>query len=647
MRNSAKQVFIYSFLIGQFFLANRASAQACFRFVSDSLGCAPFTVKVKSCASGSPIVSFNFRWRPNPNPSDYQTLPVGVEEAEFTYNEPGTYIIEQLLGGGQTLQRIVKVFNISTKPTFDWFTCQDSLKIQFTDTIFRTYQFEAGDGNPTPILAEKANGNFSYKYLFAGLSSTYTFSVKGLSPSTCNQEKISDEVTLYKVNAAPVVDSMVGTDTSTYKIQIKARADEPYIFQTRQDLSWVDVAKVMSAVNLANRKDTILLNQPYNGVGFRGQTRNGCGQLLNAPEISLVWPKLDSENQRITVSWPGFDASNLAVFDLLRNGQRIANLRSLADTSYVDSSNLVCGLTYCYQFLMKWEVAGYPGALIYLSAPICGQAISSRPPDPVRYLNVSVENNALKLSGLANPLASSYQIFRKSSEEATFRQIASTGRLPYLDESALVNQESYCFTVSFLDICGNRSRPSDTVCSILLQMEERNPSERQFSWTPLLGWEQGVNRYVFQIEGKNGILEELDRQSALNYFQSGRMPLSQSVVYRIKAIPNNAGFYPDASFSNPVSVMQKRKFAFPEIFTPNQDGQNEVFKCYSLFVEEFELKIFNAWGNILFYTTKLNEGWDGKIDSRPAPSGPYAYWARGKDQEGNWIETKGYFSLVR
>jgi hypothetical protein len=49
----------------------------------------------------------------------------------------------------------------------------------------------------------------------------------------------------------------------------------------------------------------------------------------------------------------------------------------------------------------------------------------------------------------------------------------------------------------------------------------------------------------------------------------------------------------------------------------------------------------------VFATNKIDQGWRGVIDAKPAPSGPYAYWARGTDEEGNPIETRGFFNLIR
>lgn len=53
----------------------------------------------------------------------------------------------------------------------------------------------------------------------------------------------------------------------------------------------------------------------------------------------------------------------------------------------------------------------------------------------------------------------------------------------------------------------------------------------------------------------------------------------------------------------------------PNTFTPNGDGVNDYFLpvCTGIDPDRYELWIFDRWGNLIFYTNDLNEGWDGKV----------------------------------
>ena len=63
----------------------------------------------------------------------------------------------------------------------------------------------------------------------------------------------------------------------------------------------------------------------------------------------------------------------------------------------------------------------------------------------------------------------------------------------------------------------------------------------------------------------------------------------------------------------------------PPTFSPDGDGNQDVFSVYGVGLEEFELNIFNRWGERIFYTEDTNEGWDGTHKYVPVPIGGYPY----------------------
>jgi gliding motility-associated-like protein len=70
---------------------------------------------------------------------------------------------------------------------------------------------------------------------------------------------------------------------------------------------------------------------------------------------------------------------------------------------------------------------------------------------------------------------------------------------------------------------------------------------------------------------------------------------------------------------------------FPNIFSPNGDGINDAFRGYAaqgVDMREYELLVFDRWGNLLFETRSLEEGWDGRYDIRELDPGVYVYWVR-------------------
>jgi len=89
-------------------------------------------------------------------------------------------------------------------------------------------------------------------------------------------------------------------------------------------------------------------------------------------------------------------------------------------------------------------------------------------------------------------------------------------------------------------------------------------------------------------------------------------------------------------------------FYIPTAFTPNADGKNDVFRPL-LFgnVKKYQFTIYNRWGQILFHTTEVGEGWDGTVAGVPQDPNVFVWTCVYQlDGEGTKSE-KGTVTLVR
>jgi gliding motility-associated-like protein len=88
----------------------------------------------------------------------------------------------------------------------------------------------------------------------------------------------------------------------------------------------------------------------------------------------------------------------------------------------------------------------------------------------------------------------------------------------------------------------------------------------------------------------------------------------------------------------------------PNAFTPNNDGNNDVFKAIpNRSIPRFEMSIFNRWGQRVFNTVRDNEGWDGNNESgKPVDAGVYFYKIRYTCERGDKeFNYSGDLTLVR
>jgi gliding motility-associated-like protein len=63
----------------------------------------------------------------------------------------------------------------------------------------------------------------------------------------------------------------------------------------------------------------------------------------------------------------------------------------------------------------------------------------------------------------------------------------------------------------------------------------------------------------------------------------------------------------------------------PNAFTVNSDGLNEQFRAYGTRIQQFEMRIFNRWGELIFFSDNIENGWNGWHNGVPQPMGVYSY----------------------
>ena len=87
---------------------------------------------------------------------------------------------------------------------------------------------------------------------------------------------------------------------------------------------------------------------------------------------------------------------------------------------------------------------------------------------------------------------------------------------------------------------------------------------------------------------------------------------------------------------------------FPNAFSPNNDGTNDVFRAIAdPGVEVIEMTIVNRWGQSV-YTGTGNEGWDGRFRGKDSPADTYIFLIRYKVFSSDEVFSKrGELLLVR
>ncbi|MGL4598003.1 MAG: gliding motility-associated C-terminal domain-containing protein, partial [Bacteroidia bacterium] len=87
----------------------------------------------------------------------------------------------------------------------------------------------------------------------------------------------------------------------------------------------------------------------------------------------------------------------------------------------------------------------------------------------------------------------------------------------------------------------------------------------------------------------------------------------------------------------------------PNTFTPNSNDLNERFYAKGEGVVDFQMRIFDRWGNLIFETNNINDGWDGKVKDQVSQIDTYVYVINYTTlcSEGKRLMKHGHVNIIR
>jgi gliding motility-associated-like protein len=96
-----------------------------------------------------------------------------------------------------------------------------------------------------------------------------------------------------------------------------------------------------------------------------------------------------------------------------------------------------------------------------------------------------------------------------------------------------------------------------------------------------------------------------------------------------------------------INVSEDFALYVPNVFTPNADQKNEVFKPVMRAVKLYSLSIYDRWGTKLFETRDPETGWDGTYKGEPCKSDVYTWKLTVSSQHGESKNLTGHVSIIR
>jgi len=334
------------------------------------------------------------------------------------------------------------------------------------------------------------------------------------------------------------------------------------------------------------------------------------------------------------------------------------------DTTF-NHYGIINGYTYCY-YVRAIDTTGTIGST---SNRVCNSSAVVQK-SKVLYLGRASVNsqNGVDLYAYIDRDADviDFNIQRADDEIGPYMTIGTVAKpalgpweVKFIDFTGDPMSRSYYYRIASRDSCGAMDTISNLGTNILLNVEAIGNLTNQLIWSKYRDFDAGVETYEVYRSVNGGGSFSLAGSTTDTAFLDDIKPYSNSkgkFCYYIKAIAKD-GIIPwrdefGMKFnarSNVSCAVHKARLWFPSAFNPKSDYvENRVWKPQGVFARpnSYTLFIQNRWGQEVFRTNDLNEGWDGLINGKEAETGVYTYFIRYRSIEDVPIEQRGNFTLL-
>ncbi len=589
--------------------------------VNEIKGCAPFTVTIQDtnlitsgeCTAGKPCLM-----------SAGNGTPQIQNQFTITYPQAGTFtlsILYQSIGADD----IVITVDPDIQPEFEVYTCSGlRTSIKITDKNYDQYSIDfQNDGTPEIVIPNSNNQTATHNY---GVASTFNISVKGKDINAANNcsAKVLPFTSLATL-PVPQISTLTAIDATSIRLDFTPQQNIQYkleiavnnstTFQQFQTLYGVNT------VTIGN------LNTESNFYCFRLSSFDLCtnSNTYSFPVCSHNFD-LAVKNGVNELTW-ATSASGVTSTEIIRNGSSYTIIPGAP--SSLNDVDVVCKTNYCYQVVNL-----YPAGTKSISLQKCGEAFTTVSPTAINNVSSVVDGNEVTLTWIQDPLftVNEYAILRNQNN--SFFGLLTQTTNTTISDARYSTEGSFCYRINYGDKCGNNSSTGDLICPIRLSASLDNKNVITVRWSSLKGWRNGVSNYRLQkFDKSGGLMQTIDMGTDTVWLDDQPDVINQVVQYQVLAQPNEAGLI--NSVSNRIVVTKEANLFYPNAFTPDGVGpiENETFTVFGQYIVKMELKIFDRWGSMVFFTDE-NKPWDGTNNGRSLPEGTYVWNAKINDLAG-------------
>jgi gliding motility-associated-like protein len=367
---------------------------------------------------------------------------------------------------------------------------------------------------------------------------------------------------------------------------------------------------------------------------------------------------IDTCLKKIKVTWNSYTSAPLKV-----TGYSV--LLSVNSGPYTISGNLNASETtfklddftidaeYC--FVTRAELVG---GSISNSNKSC---VSTKMQHPPAWINADQatlsEDGSVALSFTIDPASEikHFSLERRIGLEGTFEEIAQpaskNGSVSYIDKQADTSIVNY-YRLSAVNSCNIRVVSSNIASNIVLSLQMTG-SIINLSWNSYKNWLGQISSYKLFINTGKGFEQRSEIPASDTVFAQDY----KQIMYEVTG--NEVCFYIDATEdSNPYGITGRSKssevctipaeiITVPNVFTPNADLKNDLFRPVLSFTpKDYHLIITDRQGHVLFETRDFLQEWNGMHNGDPQPEGVCLWFLKLTTPTGRNISKTGTLTII-
>jgi gliding motility-associated-like protein len=633
-------------------------------------GCSPLRVEVIN-TSGSTDIHYNFDYKGQDLSTLSQTTTNTIDVL-FATTSVNNYTILQY-GKDASGKAIYACKTVSVrpniKPIVSYSSCNNTIiSITIPDTSvnnFDYYEINWGDGAPIP---ERVNSNQLTYSKSRNLLLPKTIEVQGFynSSSVNCQNKVNYNLPFLTPSSFPLgFDNPYHPNIDTLRLLGQNRVELTFrgaYSDTGYELWRKEQAGSYTKVNSGIKPGKHIFSIPDSTKSYCYYLQRNipCGIEVSAELCTIPLSSISFQGYNNVLNWGGYP-TEISISDNRLYGRYLdrklviekenkktkqKDLIPRIENEITFTDNISdCNVVYCYEVEMNTSGQLYYHKFqgISISNKVCSNRKEITPP-PLNDLSVSVTSlQKIDLKFTDNVFwdfnKEKYYVYQNSL-------LVDSLNLPValLIDYDNTSTKPDCFKIKYKDECGSLSKFSPEVCNLVLNTGNND----QLEWTSFtpFGNDPIVNYNIYEINENNGNESLISSiSSSVFEFQPDLSNFDVVAKFRVEA-KNKNGI---GSLSNFIEIPIKTTLYLPDVFTPNDDGINDVLEIKGKLnrIDEFNFEIINRWGETIYFSNDISKKWDGEIGNSSASIGIYFYKLNIKLKDGERLIKNGSFELIR